>query len=265
VDYSTIDGVELAKLGPCELRPGLVASESVGCGCYGDPPGYPTYFLRSVYTGRGDNPASGPYHVIRDGAGELYPIPEGEGRSWDDGVLRRLWRPLPLDHPRVRLWLAATAIRLRHCYRDEGRPEHGRPGTLIYPLPSYKLKTFRDDHRRSVGDRQAALDEVNEFNRQERERAEKIATPDNHSGVRQVRKYYPDFAPPPWFLEPPAGLGGIPQWWETDAAAPKPGKCVSRNALGGHNAHVWAHRDDHCQWCGAGRTGTVDPLSLPLS
>src|SRR5512139_2529311 len=63
-DYDTIDTVRLTHLPQYKLPPTYQLNDGMGAGCAGDPPGYPPYFLRSVYTSHGNSPAKGPQHVI---------------------------------------------------------------------------------------------------------------------------------------------------------------------------------------------------------
>jgi hypothetical protein len=125
---------------------------------------------------------------------------------------------------------------------------YGRPGTLIYPVPYYKLKDPHIDKNWTAAYQRAVKQEAHEFNKMEISRAARIATPENHTGVITARKYYQNFSPPAWFFDPPAEMGYSAQWWEVLAEPPSP--CI------GNVRHLegWRHDDANCQWCGAGRS-----------
>lgn len=247
MDYSTLDAKALSGLKPYKLPPTYHLQEDSGNGCFLDPPGYPSYFTRSVYTQHGNSPPRGPYYVLTPPGRGCLIVPHACESEKVEAVYRRLWNPLPLDHPRSVAWLRTLAGYFRSCYADDERPEYGRPGTLIHPLPHYKLKTAHLDPNWTEEYKAAKLAEVEAFNRQERERAGRIATPDNHKAVRFVRKFYPEFDPPAWFFddaEAGYGKGGPGHWWETEAEQPTPETCKPRS-VGRHPVNgSW------CQWCG---------------
>src|SRR4051812_49187147 len=118
MDFSTLNLDRLKKLPRYSLPPTYQLQQGSGNGCSGDPPGYPTYFTRSVYTRHGNHPRNGPYMVIVF-EGVNYVIPTQEEK-----LVRNLWLPLSLDHPRTRLWISGTYRHHNHCYGD-----------VIYPVP----------------------------------------------------------------------------------------------------------------------------------
>jgi hypothetical protein len=243
MDYSTLNTDALTRLKTYTLPDTYRLQEHTGNGCAGDPPGYPTYFTRSVYTRHGNEPDRSATQVISLN-GTHYAT--RDARQWDEAkdtaLMRSLWKPLPLDHPRTRLWIENTYRHQHHCYADAARPEYGRPGTLIYPVPGYNLKTFRDDPRWSDAYRATAQAEVEEYNRMELERAAAIAIPANHKAVLIIQVFYPEYRPEPELIaNPPAA---ITQWWETEATPPAPEECTPRSC-GPHPVNgTW------CQWCG---------------
>jgi hypothetical protein len=254
MDFSTIKLDELKRLRSCTLPPTYQLQREPGNGCSGDAPGFPSYFTRSVYTQHGNNPPRGAQLVLSYN-GVQYVISHHDDwkgcADWDafyakiQRRLRRIWNALPLDHPRTQAWIRDTYRHHAHCYTDAERPENGRPGILIYPVPDYKLKHFHDDPRWSEEYRQAASAEVAEFNRQERERAEKIAVPENHSAVRIIRSFYPEYTPDAdqgLISNPPKQVGGC--WWETEATQPTPETCRPRSCEPHPINGEW------CQWCG---------------
>jgi hypothetical protein len=132
-DLSTLNVAELHKLPVATLPAPLHLQTDPGNGCAGDPPGFPTYFTRGVYTPNGNTPSHGPEQVISHG-GKLYVTRAAEdwkpGDTWDkvyarcQALMRRLYVPLAFDHPRVQAWVAATHQHLAHCYvDDEGAAE----------------------------------------------------------------------------------------------------------------------------------------------
>jgi len=72
-DWSTIKLAELRKLPVYHLPPTYRLQEGSGNGCFGDPPGFPTYFTRGVYTAHGNNPPRG-YSMVIQHAGVAYGI-----------------------------------------------------------------------------------------------------------------------------------------------------------------------------------------------
>ncbi len=246
MDYSTFNAAEMAKLP--EAKPeswtSNYISNSMGSGCAGDAPGFPSYFVQRVYTRNGNTPAKGPAAVIRfEGVYRVIERADKYPQAGErEALLRKLWQPLPLDHPRVRAWIESTYARMRHCYAEADRPEYGKPGTLIYPLPDYKLKHFHDDPRFNDVWREAEQTRIREENAFEENRARAIATPENHQAVRLIRSFYPEYQPDLDLIENPVARPG--SWWETEAECPKPEECRPRSC-GPHPVnHSW------CQWCG---------------
>jgi len=67
-----------------------------------------------------------------------------------DARMRSLWAPLPETHLRVQLWIRHVYKHMAHCYKDVGTIEHGRAGTIVYPVPDYKLIHFVGNRRLSA-------------------------------------------------------------------------------------------------------------------
>ena len=250
MDWSTINKDKLHQLQPYTTPTSYHLQKDSGNGCAGDPPGYPTYFTRSVYTAQGNSPRRGATLVLGGYVVEKNEDWEGV-KGWDeyraerDAVLHSLWNPLPLDHPRTRAWIRDSYRHLNKCYRDEERPEYGRAGTLIFPVPSYKLKKFYDEARFNDDYRTKERAAVDAYNRAEFDRANAIATPDNHMAVVKIRRFYPEYQPEQDLIDnPPRQVEGM--WWETDAVQPTPENCCPRWHLHafGKSGAGW------CQWCG---------------
>lgn len=122
IDYSTLNVAELLKLPVAVIAPGCHVSDSRGQGCFMNPPGYPTHFLQSVYTARGNNPSRGSDQVIfhpETGYREV----QGASGPWlgadaHKALMRSLWVPLPCDSERVQGWLAHAAGYFRNTEQD---------------------------------------------------------------------------------------------------------------------------------------------------
>jgi len=250
MDWSTINMKQLRRLREYPIPPTYFLQEDPGNGCVGDPPGFPTYFTRSIYTKYGNSPPCHlPQMVIRTQDFRCYVVDSGwKGHSsWDEKygkfkkLMRRLWKPLPLDHPRTRGWIVGKYKHLNHCYNGYG------DDTVFWPVPGWKLKHFHDDERFSDEWRTKAREVVSVANKEIVEEARRLATPENHSAVRSIRSFYPEYEPEINLIEnPPKHHGG--NWWETEAKCPSPEECNPRS-MGPHPINgSW------CQWCGWRKT-----------
>lgn len=253
IDWSTINLTALIKRPLWEPYKNTYAADQMGQGCYMDPPGYPSYFLRSVYH-NGNSPGRGAVTIIRgpEGEGDRVILTADEDHDKIAPRLRKLWAPLPLDHERTRLWVLSVYMHLKHCYRDDDGivAGKGENGMIVWPVPSYKLRHFVDDKRFSEEWRTAERTAVEAYNTDIRERAALVATPANHSAVRRIREFYPEHTLDLALIaNPPTSHAG--QWWETTATQPSIADCHSRNGIG-----VKDHATQWCQWCGR------DPFSI---
>ena len=131
ITYETIDKNRLARLPKYKLPPTYQLQRDPGNGCYGDPPGYPTYFTRSVYTQFGNTPPRSPQLML------LGRVVQAAHEDYETVVARleRLYLPLPIEHPRTRAWIQATYKHLQHCYRDPTDPKENQD------LPRALLRT----------------------------------------------------------------------------------------------------------------------------
>src|SRR5258708_3981520 len=113
----TINRAAWEKLPVHKLPPSYHYSDHLGAACSGDPPGYPSYFTQSVYTSHGNSPRKGATIVL------FGRVVQSDVSSSDgyERRLRRLWQPLPLEHPRTQAWLEASFKHSAHCYIDEQR------------------------------------------------------------------------------------------------------------------------------------------------
>ncbi len=123
IDYCTIDRKSLDAAGLprydnaaafAAAYPRLHLSDSLGAACFMDAPGYPSYFLRSVYTRKGDTPDSGPALVLDLGSLGIFVVVWADwqsGDTWEGrqarltALFRSIWAPLPLNHERTRAWV----------------------------------------------------------------------------------------------------------------------------------------------------------------
>lgn len=249
---ATLNRAALHKLPAYKVPPTyrVDGERNEGSGCAGDPPGFPSYYLRSVWTQYGNHPGfrNYPQEVIKspwDGSLRVVLRTWGGPREQDrDAILRRLWAPLPLDHERTRAWIVSTYRHFRHCYQDPAHPEkswHDR--TLIYPVPGYKLATFRDDPRFSDDWRAKEQAAIDQKNREIIRAAQAVAVdPLNHQAVILIRRYYPDYEPEPELIaNPPEGSGS---WWERLARRPEPEECPGYHDMRHPVNGAW------CQVCG---------------
>lgn len=247
IDTSTINKDELEKL-PIFKCPASyhLQNEPGGNCCYLDPPGYPTYFTRSVYTSHGNSPAKGPQMTI------LGRVCESEN-DWNnvadyekyrekiDKRLKKLWIPLSLEHPRTKAWIIALYKHMHNCYKDDSIIDGDK--TLIFPVPSYKLKSFHDDKRFSEEWRIKEVAAINQANAETIARAKLIAIPENHSAVRSIQEFYPEYKPDLELIaNPPKEHPG--NWWERYSEKMSPEDCP------GEHGHKHPVNGTWCQVCG---------------
>lgn len=104
IDFSTVKPLPGDK--QHRLPPSYHYRSGHGSGCYMDPPGFPSYFLRSVWTRYGNHPHKGASHVL-DVNGIAFEVPRyvGGREEW----LRARWCPLPIEHPRIQAWIGNFA------------------------------------------------------------------------------------------------------------------------------------------------------------
>lgn len=222
-DWSTINLEQLRKLPTYDWSgKGYTLQTDSGNGCAGDPPGFPTYFTQSVYTRHGNNPDRG-YSMVIVHNGTAYGVePASWSGTWEehqakrDALMRRLWQPLPLGHPRTQAWIRATFSHHRHCYHAPGFKDWSKdmliwPGGCLGQTPFGKIEN-------------------------------EVATPENHDGTILVRRYYPEFQPTPELIE--AGFNHPGNWWETLRDQPTPANCP------GQYSHAHPVNGSWCQMCG---------------
>lgn len=274
-NWDTINLVELGKLPRWECPPHLHISDHAGMGCSGDPPGYPTYFLRAVYTSKGNNPELGPNRVIVHPALGTRVVPDvwRAASTWEQAyaensrLMLSLWRRLPLEHRRTRGWLRQTFVHFRHCYHQpENQLVLGRwagpewsdtllmwPGGTFGHTPfgtiknvQFEVELARQFHKYdelALSAQAKFVADIEAENAKVTKLCTEVATVDNMDAVSGVRRWYPEFTPEPWLLAEDLRHGG--EWWTRRAHPPKPGNCPGFSLDSQHPANTtW------CQTCG---------------
>lgn len=244
--WETINMEVLKRLPVYTLPPTYQLQRDMGNGCAGDPPGYPTYFTRSVYTRHGNSGAYG-YSLVIERGGVCYGIKPG----WKNKVravpceelMRRLWLPLPLGHPRTQAWIASRFKHLHSCYLNpvlSGREQWDK--IVFYPVPKWKLESFVDDPRFSDEWRTKEKAQVELKNSEIIASAANIASDYNHAAVVRIREYYPEFQPTRDQID--GKVETVGNWWETMATQPTPETCPGQYGTAHPVNGSW------CQMCG---------------
>jgi hypothetical protein len=200
-----------------------------GNGCFLEPPNHPRYFTQSIYTGSGNSPRYGlpQYYLNGNGYTELEDVD-------------RLYKPLSLEHERTQEWIKYIMSYFNHCYMNPDKPANVSDNTIIYPVPYYKLKTFTDDERFSDEWRAKEKASVTQANKEIEEQAKALAIPDNHQGVRFIRKYYPEFKPTDDLINNAKSYAGRGDWWTTEKTRPTPETCKGED---------WQKHPVNGKWC----------------
>jgi hypothetical protein len=216
-DLTTINRSRLESLPLAVLPPTYLLQAGCGNGCYLDPPGFPSYFTRDVYTQHGNAPGN-------PGSVSMTILGRAVARVRDDhektaARLRRLWSPLPLEHARTVAWIRDTYRHFARCYFAPDRSVE--PGASPIVLESEAA---------GLG----------------------IAMPENHAAAVRIRRFYPDHAPDlEYIAHPPSTVDG--DWWTVYAACPSPGECpgmVDRWGRGGGYTVTHPINGSWCQVCG---------------
>lgn len=238
LDYTTIDRKALdaaVATGNCGLaryantatflaaHPGLRLSDSLGAACFMDAPGFPSYFIRSVYTRKGDSPDKGPAEVLDLGDLGCYVVESADwqlGDTWENRQAEKLalflsiWSPLPLDHPRTQAWLYSCYAYFGRCWED---PRTGSKAAEKLRCPGKNRAGFTDPVE--VGDVARALgiwEEGAAFDELEQQVNRLLYRPFTYA-----KEFYSDFAGlpvvdglDPWQQDFKWGKGGAGDWWE---------------------------------------------------
>lgn len=255
LDYSTLDIARMEKKRKVfKCPPTYRLQDDCGNGCAGDPPGYPTYFTRDVYTQYGNTPRRGAHRVITVPSLKVSFVFACDDSGYDqekwEALMRSYWLPLPEEHPRVQAWIASTYSHHRNMYRDReqrvekasGNPEYNAFVWENDSLPYYRLRSFTDDPRFPEEWRTREREAVRKHNEELNAIARELATPENHSAVCIVRRYYPEHAPRlDYIAAPPPNPGN---WWERLAECPTPENCPGQYDMKHPCNGSW------CQMCG---------------
>lgn len=253
IDTSTVNMKRMALL-PAYKKPETYRLGDMGNGCAGDPPGYPTYFTRRIYTRYGNSPRIGTPQML------LF------GRVVDNGkveyeevkkLLRKMWKPLPLDHVRTQAWIRATFVHHRHCYHVPGHenfPWHSGERMLIWPggcfgqTPfgtlmdlDFEIKYAQQNScydKWTQEEKNAFVTQISEANVRIRKACEEVAVPDNADGTILVRQFYPDFVPAPELFDDDLKNPGT--WWERLPRRPTPEECPGER---------WSPHPCNKTWC----------------
>lgn len=257
IDRSTINMHQLGMLPLYKKPPTYHIDPRMGNGCAGDPPGYPTYFTQCVYTQYGNSPHRGAtlllFGRVVDSIGGTYEHLQAR--------LRRLWNPLPLEHPRTQAWIRSTFAYHRHCYHVPGKEDlswHDDQRFLVWPggtLGKTPFGTIKDlEHEIKWAKEHEFYDKWTEESKLQFENAivinnerikkqcEAMAVPENATATILVRRYYPEFVPTPdLFAE---DLERPSNWWERLPECPTPDRCPGEPWQKHPVNHSW------CQVCG---------------
>ena len=241
-DTSTIDHVRLSRLSEFQVSYLHLGDEGMGCAL--DPPGYPTYFLQPVYTSNGNNPGRGPQTVLLGHVVETHDTPYEQRAA----LMKRFYLPLPWEHPRVQAWVR-NVFRHQGCmYYDDAA--EGRDKQFVFPVPYYKLKTFRDDPRFNDEWRAGERARVAATNQAILDYYTPRAIPANATAVRTVREFYPDFSDEEATVLINARPTEMSGWWERHDEPPALGECPGDVRVN------LKHKNERCQFCGASSRGT---------
>lgn len=253
MDYTTIDFARLKY--PIELNMHWHLSNSMGSGCYGDPPGYPSYFIQHIYNHLGNTPNGAPDQGVIHSPynGELYAVPDER-----EPFLRSIWLPLPIDHPRTRLWIHHAYAHSQHCYGDPAQGDKQRhvDRCIIWPVSKWSLPV-RPEPEVMYGQTKVRIDAADyrrlltAYRTQVKvliRHAWDIAKdPANHLAVLAIRKFYPDYEPELNLIKKPYKFFQA-DWWEREVERPIPEKCPGFNNASHFNS---MRLYKNCRYCGA--------------
>jgi hypothetical protein len=162
--------------------------------------------------------------------------------------LRKLWQPLPLDHPRTQAWIAETYRHFKGGYVVPGETEYGRPAIDFGPSAfsqRFGIKKFADDSRFSDEWRTAEKAAIEQYNAEVYARWQAVAVPENYKATLVVQGYYPEFQhKAEWVANPPEYTGS---WWRDLPERPTPDNCPGDRSI--NQAH---EEGKPCQCCGRG-------------
>jgi len=239
LSYETFNMDAFKALPAPRIKAGYaVEKDSMGSCCFLDPPGYPSYFLRQVYSKHGNPPSDGTTEVLALPGVGVKETQRGEVYDQDahKATLRKLYKPLSIEHPRVQAWIRYVFGYFASMYEaEDGNVE-------VSDLVNHKFVPHYDNGfpGLSVADNESwrVLSEEYPVSR--------------YRPVSYVREYYPDFlvddevGVEAYVENPGYGCGsGNGDWWERYNRKPTVDECP-----GLHGTPHPASGDDRCQFCG---------------
>ena len=251
--YETINMEALRNLKPATIAEGCRVDErEEGSCCFMDPPGHPSYFVKHVYNGRGNEPARGSTMVLCVPGEEMREIEDSDGRGSRESLLNSLYKRLPFEHPRVQAWVSQVFGYFKDCYHGlDGCTEAGRLRVHAWVEPWTREDTVDIlvmMHGKATED---VLRETRE-GAEKREKDSLVYPPEQYRPISYIREWYPEFCHydytgiTPEVLKGTYGTGG--DWWEQHTCKPTVEECDS--IAGGKGHHV---EGNSCQFCGWGR------------
>lgn len=241
-DFSTIKIDELDKFPVYTARPSWHVDKHLGSGCFMDPPGFPSYFIQHIYTQHGNEPhnaqGTAPQAVI------LGRVIETEAGLQPN--LRRLWNPLPVDHPRVEAWIRSCYVHFGRGYKHPTLMENGQRKTVYNFSKEFQFRDFKEDERFSEEWRQKELAAIEQHNAEVQAAWAEIAVPENYAATLYIQGFYPAHTYWAELVDTPQDRR-IGNWWETLAECPTAENCPGDRSIN------WKHDPEkYCQCCGRG-------------
>jgi hypothetical protein len=257
MDFTTLNIRKLKALPLYHKPPSYTIQSDPGNGCFLDPPGYPTYFTRNVYTRGGNTPNKGVQLVILLN-GEYYAVASSqdweEAKNWEgyqskvSKRIRSLWKPLPLEHPRTQAWIDYCLGYFKNCYVD---PRNGdvECGSWVRDDNVFELADLLGlEYDQELKDRVTEILEAKAYDVYEPlspqeelaflklEQAIYIKT---DRGTQYIQEWYPEYQYE-GNREGKYGKGGVGTWWERLAERPTPNECPGEH---------WQKHPANGTWC----------------
>lgn len=254
IDYSTLNLVALRRLPVHKLPVTYHYGTSLGSACAGDPPGYPSYFLQNVYDRWGNTPARGAEAVIcyQGVAYVVYRSSDWDGcATWEElcqkreARLRRLWKPLPLEHPRTQAWIGDSRRHHANCYQRLDVPGDWNQRLHVGAWTFTETVNLAKHLGLCAVDAwlDAPAEDETEAWQEYHELAFEVRAASADATIL-VRRFYPEYKHDE-VTEVPA----VPtQWWEVLPEQPNPETCPGQVRYGDHKGHPY--NGSWCQICG---------------
>lgn len=247
---------ELNKLPTYEKPHSYHISNQLGAGCFLDPPGYPTYFIQSIYTMHGNEPNYGPTAIIQ---GHVIEYAWATDETWESRrsahkkLMDKLYIKPPLNHPRTQEWIRSLYTHFHNCYVDDSLGDNAKKHAdklIIYPVPSYELESYNISKYRKEYKikelRNKRRDAIATKNDIIISRVKEIAIPKNHAAHRHVIEFYPNAKPRTSLIR--TSTKNSYTWYETLSRKPSPEECPGEHRWG--TGHTHPVNTTWCQVCG---------------